>query len=116
MSKTDDVSEEQNVRYEIAQKEDLEYCRTFRGIEIKQFTQTNVEFKSTRSEPVGVCWKIEMLKTGLRFYGMMMTSLTDIFDVITSQQRLWSLLPSLVTNIDVNIILDLSEHRSLNIN
>ena len=45
-----------------------------------------------------------------------MTSSTDIFDVITSHQHLWALLPTLVPNIDVNIRLDLSEHRSLNIN
>ena len=47
---------------------------------------------------------------------MTMTSSTDIFDVITSHQRLWPLLLTLVPNIDVNIRLDLSEHRSLNIN
>ena len=45
-----------------------------------------------------------------------MTSSTDIFDLITSHQRLWPLLLTLVPNIDVNIRLDLSEHRSLNMN
>ena len=45
-----------------------------------------------------------------------MTSSTDIFDVITSHQRLWMVLLPLVPNIDVNIRLDISEHRSLNIN
>ena len=45
-----------------------------------------------------------------------MTSSTDIFDVITSQQRLWPLLLTLVPNTDVKVSLDLSEHRSLNIN
>ena len=33
-----------------------------------------------------------------------------------SQQRLWPLVLTLVTNTDVNIILNLSEHCSLNIN
>ena len=47
---------------------------------------------------------------------MIMTSLTDIFDVITSYQRLGPLLLTLVPNTDVNIILDLSEHHSLIIN
>ena len=40
----------------------------------------------------------------------------DIIDVIRSHKRLWPLLLTLVQNIDVNIILNLSEHRSLNIN
>ena len=47
---------------------------------------------------------------------MTMTSSTDIFNVITSHQCFWPLLLNLVPNIDVSIRLDLSEHRSLNIN
>ena len=54
---------------------------------------------------------------------MTMRSANDILDVITSHKRLWPLLltpvPLLLTpvpNIDVNIILNLNEHRSLNIN
>ena len=45
-----------------------------------------------------------------------MTSLNDIFDVITSHKRLWLLLITPIPNIDVNVILNLNEHRSLNIN
>ena len=45
-----------------------------------------------------------------------MTSSTEILDVITSHKSLWPLLLTLVPNIDVNIILNLNEHRSLNIN
>ena len=45
-----------------------------------------------------------------------MTSSTDILHVITSHKFLWPLLLTLVPNIDVNIILNLSEHLSLNIN
>ena len=61
------------MRDEITQKEDLRngrrarglesiqfnQMRTVREIESKQFTQTNGEFKSTQSEPAGVCWKSE---------------------------------------------------------
>ena len=47
---------------------------------------------------------------------MTMTPSTDILDVLTTQKRLWSLLLILVPNTDVNIILKLSEYRSLNIN
>ena len=50
-----------------------------------------------------------------------MMSLNDILDVITSHKRLWSLLltpvPLLlnpVPNTDVNVILNLNEHHSLN--
>ena len=73
MSDSKNIAEVKKVRDEIAQKEDLENGRTARGFESKQFTQTqtvrvleskqftktNVEFKSTRSEPAGVCWKSE---------------------------------------------------------
>ena len=45
-----------------------------------------------------------------------MTSSTDIFDVITSHQSLCPLFLTIVPNIDLNIRLDLSEHRSLNMN
>ena len=52
-----------------------------------------------------------------------MTSSNDILDEITRHKRLWQLLLTavllllnLVPNIDVNIILDLNGHRSLNIN
>ena len=45
-----------------------------------------------------------------------MTSSTDILDVIKSHKRLWPLLLTLLPNTDVNIILNLIEHRSLNIN
>ena len=45
-----------------------------------------------------------------------MTSSTDILDVITSHECLWPLFLTIVPNIDVDIILDLSEHHSLNIN
>ena len=47
---------------------------------------------------------------------MTMTSSTGIFDVITSHQRLWLLFLTIVPNTDVNIRLDLSEHRLLNTN
>ena len=47
---------------------------------------------------------------------MTMTSPTDILDVITSNKHLWPLLLTLVPNTDENIILNLGEHRSLNIN
>ena len=52
-----------------------------------------------------------------------MTSSNDILDEITRHKRLWPLLltavPLLITlvpNKDVNIILNLNGHRSLNIN
>ena len=38
---------------------------------------------------------------------MTMTSSSDIFDVITSHQRLWPLLLTLVPNTDMDIRLDL---------
>ena len=47
---------------------------------------------------------------------MTMMSSTYIFDLITSHQHLWPLFLALVPNIDVSIILDLGENRSLNIN
>ena len=47
---------------------------------------------------------------------MTMTSSGDIFDMITSHQSLWPLFLNIVPNTDVNIRLELSEHRSLNIN
>ena len=54
---------------------------------------------------------------------MTMTSYNDILGVITSHKRLWPLLLTPVTllitplpNTDVNIILNLNGHRSLNIN
>ena len=47
---------------------------------------------------------------------MAMASSTDIFGMIASHQRLWQLFVTLVPNIDVNTILDLNEHLSLNIN
>ena len=47
---------------------------------------------------------------------MTMTSSTEIFDVIMSHQRFWMLFLTIVSNTDVNIRLDLNEHRSLNIN
>ena len=54
---------------------------------------------------------------------MTMRSANDILDVITSHKRLWplllipiQLLLTPVTNTDVNIILNLNEHRSLNMN
>ena len=73
MSNSEHIAEVRKVRDKIAQKENLENGRTARGFESKQFTQTqtvrvleskqftktNVEFKSTRSEPAGVCWKSE---------------------------------------------------------
>ena len=43
-------------------------------------------------------------------------SSTGILYVITSHQRLWSLLLTFVPNTVMNIILDFNEHRSLNIN
>ena len=59
MSNSENIAEGRKVRDEIAQKEDLEYGRTVRGLESKKFTQTNGKFKSTRSELAGVCWKSE---------------------------------------------------------
>ena len=47
------------MRDDIAQKEDFESSQTIRGLESKQFTQTNGGFESKRSEPAGVCWKSE---------------------------------------------------------
>ena len=59
MSKSENNAGGRKVRDEIAQKEDLESSQTMRGLESKQFTQTNGGFESTRSEPAGVCWKSE---------------------------------------------------------
>ena len=58
MSKSENDAGGRKVRDWIAQKEDLESNRMNRGLESKQFTQTNGVFESTRSEPAGLCWKI----------------------------------------------------------
>ena len=42
-------------------------------------------------------------------------SSTEIFDVIMSHQSLWPLFLTIVPSIELNIRLDLSDHRSLNI-
>ena len=59
MSNSENIAEGQIVRDKIAQKDVLEHGRTVRGLKSKQFTQTNGEFKSTQSEPAGVCRKSE---------------------------------------------------------
>ena len=59
MSKSENNAEGKKLRYEIAQKEDLESIQTIRGLESKQFTQKNGGFEPTISEPAGVCWKSE---------------------------------------------------------